>query len=134
MEASEIILATGSSDVSSWYTSWYDSEGHRLVLQDKYMTEGACAVYQVGDYYYVVFVCNVDHNWEYLQDQFDAGNMEEYTWTASDGTVITGYYSKGGYAFDPNNEEEVAEAKRRVEEAGGEGVDPSTFDWGSHTP
>lgn len=131
MEASEIILATDSSDPASWYNSWHDSEGHRLVLEDKWMTDGACAVYQVGNYYYVIFACNVNYGQEYVQEQFDQGNMQEYTWTASDGTEVTGYHSEGSYTINPDSEEDLQAAEERAEEAGEEWVDPTTFDWGS---
>ena len=53
MTVGEIIQATGSTDPAEWFNTWYESDGHRLFMMDSYLTDGACGVFQAGDYYYV---------------------------------------------------------------------------------
>lgn len=94
---SENILAIDSSDPSSWFSTWYDSDGHRLFMMDSYLTDGACGVYQVGNYYYVAFVGNAVKDASYVQEQIDNGEMRDVTWTTDDGREITDQVSDGVY-------------------------------------
>lgn len=52
----EIIQLAVTGSASDWYTSWYNSEAHRTSMLAVNYTRAGCAVYAVGNNYYVV--CN----------------------------------------------------------------------------
>ena len=55
----ENILCITSGSTSDWYTSWYNSEGHRITMFQEYLSSGGCAFYEVDGTYYVVFTAKV---------------------------------------------------------------------------
>lgn len=52
----EIIQLAVTGSASDWYTNWYNSEAHRTSMLAVNYTRAGCAVYVVGNNYYVV--CN----------------------------------------------------------------------------
>lgn len=52
----EIIQLAVTGSASDWYTSWYNSEAHRTSMLAVNYTRAGCAVYAIGNNYYVV--CN----------------------------------------------------------------------------
>lgn len=56
----ENILGSTTSDVSSWYTQWYNSEGHRLTMLNPNLTNAAAAFYEVDGYYWVVLLAECE--------------------------------------------------------------------------
>lgn len=52
----EIIQLAVTGSASDWYTSWYNSEAHRTSMLAENYTRAGCAVYAIGNNYYVV--CN----------------------------------------------------------------------------
>lgn len=52
----ENILGSTTSDVSSWYSQWYNSDVHRTAMMDPNLTSAAAAFYEVDGYYWVTFL------------------------------------------------------------------------------
>lgn len=52
----EIIQLAVTGSAADWYTSWYNSEAHRTSMLAVNYTRAGCAVYAIGNNYYVV--CN----------------------------------------------------------------------------
>ena len=52
----EIIQLAVTGSASDWYTNWYNSEAHRTSMLAVNYTRAGCAVYAIGNNYYVV--CN----------------------------------------------------------------------------
>ena len=92
----EIIQLAVTGNASDWYTSWYNSEAHRTSMLAVNYTRAGCAVYVVGNSYYVV--CNfagTPLSTEQLIEQFQpdnlipAGGNENGTTTSSSTTGET---------------------------------------------
>ena len=55
----ENILKSPSSDVSSWFTAFYNSPGHRINMMSDVDEKAAAAVCKYGNTYYLVLLLDI---------------------------------------------------------------------------
>ncbi len=101
----EIIQLAVTGSASDWYTSWYNSEAHRTSMLAVNYTRAGCAVYAIGNNYYVV--CNfagTPASTEHLIEQAQPDNLIH---AGGNESGTTDSFSTTGETLDPNNPDDA---------------------------
>lgn len=102
----EIIQLAVTGSASDWYTSWYNSEAHRTSMLAANYTRAGCAVYAIGNNYYVV--CNFAGTPASTEQLIEQAKPENLVPAGGNESGTTTSFSTTGETLDPNNPDDAA--------------------------
>ena len=101
----EIIQLAVTGSAADWYTSWYNSEAHRTSMLAVNYTRAGCAVYAIGNNYYVV--CNFAGTSMSTEQIIEQGKPENLVPAGGNENGTTSSFSTTGETLDPNNPDDA---------------------------
>lgn len=101
----EIIQLAVTGSASDWYTSWYNSEAHRTSMLAVNYTRAGCAVYAIGNNYYVV--CNFAGTPASTEQLIEQAKPENLIPAGGNESGTTTSFSTTGETLDPNNPDDA---------------------------
>ncbi len=97
----EIIQLAVTGSAADWYTSWYNSEAHRTSMLAVNYTRAGCAVYAIGNNYYVV--CNFAGTPASTEQLIEQAKPENLIPAGGNESGSTTSFSTTGETLDPDD-------------------------------
>lgn len=97
----EIIQLAVTGNAADWYTSWYNSDAHRSSMMTANYTRAGCAVYAIGNNYYVV--CNFAGTPISMEQLIEQSQPENLVPAGGNESGTTTSYSTTGETIDADD-------------------------------